>query len=306
MKRILITGAAGFIGSHVCRALIGKNEIIASISPYSDPWRLEEIENKIAIEKTDLVNVDSVRGLFIKHKPEIVVHLATHGVYSSQQNDTGRIVKDNYLMTLNLLECSKEFKVEKFINTGSVFEYGTQKKEVKEDDISLSDVINLYSAVKIATTVLVCSYSDLLEVITLRPFTAYGPKEDESRLIRASIQRALKGEPIRVVPGVVRDFIYIGDIASAYQQAIDCDTFSSGEIVNIGSGKKVSLRETAEVIRHAAKSKSEIIFDTSFRRRKESACWANILKAEKILNWQPKHTLEQGIKATLDWVASKK
>lgn len=294
-KTILVTGAGGFIGSWVVRKLYTKYKVIAVVSPFSKSKRLDGIKDKIIIVKIDLASKKAVENLLKKYRPFAVLHLATHGVYTYQQEDIDRIVIDNYLMTSNLLSSSVKYGVKKFINTGSVFEYGSQKRKVKESDVNLDDILNKYSAVKMATTALTNSYSDKLNVITLRPFTTFGPDEDPTRFVRATIDRALKNDPIRLVKNVIRDFVYVSDVADAFIKCVN-KNFVSGEIVSIASGKKSTLDIVAKLIKKITKSESKIIYDNSYIRKKESACWADITRAKKVLNWSPKHTLLQGIK----------
>lgn len=299
-RKIIITGASGFIGSHLVNKF-PEDKIIAIISPLSIKERKIANANNLTKVSVDLTNPKSVDKLFSKVKPQVVIHLATHGVYQYQQKDKERIIMGNYLMTLNLLKSSLKYRVKKFINTGSVFEYGTKKGAVRENDVDLRDIINEYSAVKMATTALVNSYTDSLKVITLRPFTTFGPDEDETRFIRSTITRALKNEPIRIVHGVVRDFVYVEDVADAYTKAVN-KTYTPGEILNVGSGKKSTLNMVALIIKKLTKSKSKIIVDQKYLRGKESRCWANIDKTAKYLSWTPKHTLYQGLRETVDWV----
>ncbi len=300
-QKILVTGASGFIGHAVCKKLVGKYNVVATVSPFSKPSRLRGLRTKLSTIKIDLSNFGGVEKLFKKYKPNIVLHLATHGVYQYQQQDEDRIVMDNYLITSNLLKASVEFGVEKFINTGSVFEYGSQSGKVKETDVDLTDILNKYSAVKMATTALANAYSEKLNVITLRPFTTYGPEEDMTRFFSATIRRALKSESIRIVKGVIRDFVFIDDVAEAYLKSIE-KSFNSGEIINIASGDKSTLEETALLIKKLTKSRSEIIFDEKYIRNKESKCWADITKAKKVLKWHPEYSLAKGVKKTIDWI----
>jgi nucleoside-diphosphate-sugar epimerase len=299
--KVLVTGAGGFIGSWVCRKICKKYSVIAAVDPFSDAWRLDDIKKDLIIEKINLNDSSEVENLIKKYKPYSVLHLATHGVYSYQQKDIYRIIVDNYLMLYNLLDSSLKHGVKKFVNTGSVFEYGGQNKKVKERDVDLKDIINSYSAVKIATTVLANSYMDRLKVITLRPFTCYGPYEDESRMIRATITRALNNESIRIVNKVVRDFVYVGDVAVAYQNALECN-FQSGEIINIGSGKKVVINDVAKLIKKLTNSNSDIAIDSTYKRNRESACWADIQRARLVLGWSPKTDIQSGLKVTIDWI----
>lgn len=297
-KTVIVTGASGFIGTAVVKKLANKYKVIAVFSPFSKASRQGVLPKNVLIQKVDLSKTSSTEKLFKKYKPFAVLHLATHGVYQYQQKDGYRIVLGNYFMSLNLLELSKIYKVKKFINTGSVFEYGSQNKKVKESDVRLNDILNQYSASKMATTALANSFTEDLEVITLRPFTTYGELEDESRFIKNAIQKALAGEEIKIVSGVIRDFVYADDVADAYLKALN-KTYTSGEIINIAGGNKINLEEAAKLIVRITKSKSKIIFDNTYKRSKDSACWADISRAKKVLGWKPKLSLLQGLRRVI-------
>lgn len=304
-KNYLVTGANGFIGSWVVRELIKKkNDTVAVISPESNARRLKQVSSKIKIARVDLRSRNKTEELIKNTRPDYVLHLATHGVYSYQQKDARKIAIGNYQIATNLLEAARKTKIKKFINTGSVFEYGTQAGKVSEKDVDISDILNKYSAVKIATTALACSYSEELQVVTLRPFTNFGPLEDEARFIHTAIKRCLNEDEIRVAPGVVRDFIYVKDVARAYIAACNTQVLS-GEIINIGSGKKHILLEVAKTIKELTDSKAKIVEDASFSRPRDSRCWADIQKAKKILSWEPKYTLKEALKETIRWYKEK-
>lgn len=295
----MVTGASGFVGAEVCRKLIEEGyDVVAVVSPFSKPTRLKSIQKKLLIINANLADEKNVHKIFEKYKPQIVLHLATHGVYRYQQDDENRIVIDNFLMMNHLLRYSVEFGIYKFINTGSVFEYGTRKGKVNGTDVDLADILDKYSAIKMATTALANSYADNLKVLTLRLFTVYGPEEDGSRFIKSTIKSAISNMSIRIAPGVVRDFVYVEDVARAYVNSVKSN-FESGEIINIGFGVKRDLYAVAKMIKKVTKSKSEIIIDSLRKKNKDSFVWADISKARKILNWSPKFSMLQGIKKIL-------
>ena len=302
MEKVLLTGAAGFIGSSVTRLLVGldRYEIIAPVISKNDVGRLSKIRNQLKLIECDLVDFKQVDGLILKYKPNFIFHLATKGVYTKEWNDRTGILMGNYAMSVNLLEAvykhnSKKKFLKHFINTGSVFEYGTKKGRVNEDDVVLDDNLNEYSASKKATTTLTLTYKDYFPVSVIRPFTAYGPYGDKGRFIEASILRALKGEEIRIVKGVVRDFVYVDDVADLFIKAMG-NKKVYGEIVNVGSGKGVTLEETASEIVKTTKSNSKIVIDDSYKRNKDSRCWAGISKANKLVGWKPKTSISNGVK----------
>jgi nucleoside-diphosphate-sugar epimerase len=307
MKKVLLTGAAGFIGSHVARKLVRKGyEVIAPVKSTSDLWRIKDIKSKLVLSRIDLTDFAQVARLLKKHKPNYIVHCATRGVYPQQWSNRKEIIDGNYLMNVNLLEaCSQmadKLKLKRFINTGSVFEYGSRPGKMKEDRVNFVDNLNLYSASKKATTILSHSppYIDQFPIVTLRPFTAYGPYGARSRFIEATILRCLNGEDVRIVPGVIRDFVYVEDVADAYVKTLTSKKCVD-EILNVGSGEAHSLEETSEMVRNLTKAKVKIVVDKSYKRSRDSRCWADLSKAKKLLNWKPQNSLRTNMLNTIDW-----
>lgn len=307
MENVLLTGAAGFIGSHVARKLVVKGyDVVAPVKSSSDLWRIKDIRSGLILPKIDMTDFTQVIRLLKKHRPSYIIHLATRGVYPQQWSDRKKIISGNYLMNVNLLEaCSQmadDLKLKRFVNTGSVFEYGSRYGKMKEDMVDLVDNLNLYSASKKATTVLSHSppYIDQFPVVTLRPFTAYGPYGARSRFIEATILRCLSGEDLRIVPGVIRDFVYVEDVADAYLKALTSKK-CVGEIINVGSGKAHSLEETSELIKKLTRAKVKIIVDKSYKRKYDSRCWADISKAKRLLSWVPKNQPNSGLEKTIRW-----
>lgn len=300
-QRYLITGASGFIGSWVARLLVKEASVFAIVRPNSNLYRLNDIKDKIKIVEADLRDKDNSKKLVKKVNPDYILHLATFGVYPYQQEDVERIMVGNWEMAVNLFEIAKSINLKRFVNFGSVFEYGSRKGKVSEQDVDISDTLNMYSATKMATTALASAYKELIPLVTLRPFTTYGPYEDASRFIAGTIIRALNNEPIRIAPGVVlRDFVYVKDVARACILACK-SKIGVGEIMNVGSGKAYKLLAVANLIKRLTSSKSKIIEDPKYIRKKESRCWADITKAKKLLRWSPNYSLKEALWGTIEW-----
>jgi nucleoside-diphosphate-sugar epimerase len=305
--KYLITGAAGFIGSHAGRKLIELgHEVVAPIKNSSDTWRIKDIKNKLTVVRTDLTNFNSVKRILLKHKPDYIIHLATRGVYPHHWKDRIGILVGNYQMTVNLLEASlnlyKVQKIKGIVDAGSVFEYGVRSGSVKEEDVDLVDNINPYAASKKATTALVHSppYNQL-PITTLRFFTAYGPYGARTRFIEGTVLRCLNNEDIEIASQkVVRDFVFADDIAESIILALN-NKESFGQIINIGSGVERTLKEVSEMIKEKTNSDVSIVGNPKYNRPNESRCWANISKAKKLLGWEPKHDLEEALDITINW-----
>lgn len=299
--KYLVTGANGFIGSSLVRNLAKQDkEVIAVVSPESTCWRIKDLE-KITIVRRDLTKKKDVNNLLKKTSPNYIAHLATYGVYTYQQGQKDKIIEANWFMAVNMLtEATRLKNLKRFINFGSVYEYGSRYGKVKEEEVNIADILNEYSATKIATTSLAAAYYDKIPIVTIRPFTAYGPFEDKARFIVTTVLRGLRGENIRIAPGVIRDFIFVDDIAEAIARTFETKKAES-HIINVGSGHKNTLNKVAEQVKDLTGNKSKIINDVSYKRKKDSRCWADISKAERLLGWKPKHSLRKGLMETIAW-----
>ncbi len=205
-------------------------------------------------------------------------------------------------LQFTLKGCTDESQYKKFLAYYYSVGWYVGKSKMRSWKAAVSGwILNKYSATKMATTALASAYVGEIPILTLRPFTNYGPMEDSSRFIFTVIKKSLQGEEIRVAPNINRDFVYVKDVARAYLLASRVG-HSDGEVINIGSGVRHTLTEVAREIVKLTKSKSEIIEDEVFLRPKDSRCWADITRANKLLRWKPKYTRINGLKETISWL----
>jgi nucleoside-diphosphate-sugar epimerase len=244
--------------------------------------------------------------LFNKIKPEYIIHLATRGIYSYQWDEPARVLINNFSMTVNLLETSKQYSrfIKGFVSVGSTFEYGTKKGEMKESEVTDINLTGLYALSKRTTSILMDSFKDFFPIIMLRIATVYGPFNDSTKFIEGSILNFFKLDSINVAKGVIKDFIYIEDVVSALLLGAESAKKLRGEVINIGSGKGYKLERVIEIVKtkmidHDMAGK--IIISSKFRRSSETMSWTDIKKAEKLLKWKPKYTLSQGLDLTIQW-----
>ncbi|MBT4552500.1 NAD(P)-dependent oxidoreductase [bacterium] len=298
-KIYLITGAAGFIGSHLARRLYQQGENISLIvRPSSNLYRIKEIPSKNVIE-CDITNLKSLTRIIKKVNPTHIIHFATHGVYRNQ-TDINKIINVNLNGSLNLFKASTTLKnLELSINTGSVYEYGSLKGEMKESIVAKAR--NIYDATKISTTALAQAFTslELLPICTIRPFTAYGPTEDKSRLTSTIISMIKKGKNPRIAPNAIRDFIYIDDLIDGYIKVLNLPNAVIGETINFGSGKPTKIKDFVSQIISSLGSKIETIDAPEYTNPNDSQCWADISKAETLLKWKPKTINKKGIEETI-------
>ena len=232
-KRVLITGAAGFVGANLARRTLARgDEVFLAIGPDTDRYRLREIEGDAELIEADLREPDSAQRLVAASRPELVLHLATHGAYS-WQTDAERIFETTVLGTVRLLRACGDAGVRRLINAGSSSEYGF--KDHPPDEAELPEPNSDYAAAKVGATAY-CGHfarSHDTDAITLRLYSVYGPWEHPDRLIPKLVGEALAGRlPPLVNPEVARDFVFIDDACSAFLAAAE----------SVGGGSRCGLQ----------------------------------------------------------------
>jgi len=304
---ILLTGAAGFIGSNLLRKLIKKKYLVhIIISKNSDLWRIKELKNKFILHHTDLENEKEIEKIIKKIKPKTIFHLAAHGAYSFQKN-IKRIKKVNFDSTINLVENCKLYGFSKFINTGSSSEYGFRNNKMSEIDLVTPN--SDYATFKSAASIY-CQYQALynkLPIVTLRPFHVYGPYEDRKRLIPTLLNYLANNlNPKLVSPKISRDLIYIDDVIDIYIMTCN-NSRANGEIINLASGKNTPLKKIFSVIKKETKSKVKPIWNSMEKRDWDQEYWvADIQKLKKIYTNKKLISFDLGIKKFYSWYKKNK
>lgn len=300
--KYLITGGAGFVGSALARQLVAKDEdVYLILRKGSDSYRIKSILDKVHIEFCDLTDEVSVKNIFDKIKPDIVYHLATHGVYPGQ-DDEKIILNNNITSTLNLLRTASSVEnLNMFVNTGSFLEYGPKDKQMKEDD--LPEPNNCYAISKVSQTLL-CQYYALknaFPIINVRLFATYGPYEGPTRLMPTLIKSCLEGkEIVLTAPEVARDFIYIDDAVDMLLRIINFKEFN-GNIFNCCSGKQSTLKEVAKLVKRLTGSDVDIKFNATVGRPWDTKISiGSPEKSKKILSWQYRNDLSEGLSKTIE------
>ena len=306
LNRVLITGAAGFIGSHLTQRLMQEGFEVGILKrENSDVWRIKDLLDNIAAYDVDLRDTQEVSKAVSHFRPDVIFHLATYYTVEHKPQEVSLMVDTNVLGTINLLEASKESMVKLFVNTSSCFVYKESKEKLRENaDLS---PLNLYALTKIQAEQACSFYAEEygLKTITFRLFPPYGPADHERRLIPYVIKSLLEGKKLKLTTGTQRwDFVYVGDIIEAYFKLLNIPNLpTKHEIFNIGTGNAVSVREVVSGIKEITDVALEPDWGAIPHRKNE--VWftcADIRKTETFLGWQPKiQMLEEGLKLTVEW-----
>ncbi len=302
-KRVfLITGGSGFIGSCLARKLVAENaEVHLFLRKTAKTWRIDDILNKVSVHSCDLSDLGELRALVEKIRPTIIYHLATYGAYSSQE-DADLCIKTNVQGTWNLLKALLDVDFELFVNTGSSSEYGFKQAPMKESD--LLEPASYYAVTKSAQTLL-CSHLAQAEkrpIVTLRPFSVYGPYEEPSRFIPTLMKALCSKEKMKLVsPETSHDHIYIDDVLRAYL-CVDRLKEFSGEVFNIGAGVQSSIKEVVETAVKVTGETTSFEWGSMPPRIWDTHHWlADISKAQRSLDWTPGTDLGKGLFQTWKW-----
>ena len=302
-KRVfLITGASGFIGSCLARKLAAENEEVhLFLRKTSKTWRIDNVLDKLKVHLCDLSDLKELRGLIKEVKPTVIYHLATYGAYSSQQ-DAEICIETNIQGTWHLLKALLDVDFELFVNTGSSSEYGFKKSSMKETD--LLEPASYYAVTKSAQTLL-CSHmarSEKRPIVTLRPFSVYGPYEEPARFIPTLMKSLYFKEKMKLVsPETSHDHVYIDDVLRVYQSVDRLKEFP-GETFNVGAGVQSSIKDVVETAVRVTGETTGFDWGSMPPRNWDAHHWlADISKAQRLLGWTPETDLENGLSRTWEW-----
>lgn len=301
---VFVTGAGGFVGANLVRALLRKNYNVHILNRSRKlSWRLKEIAELITIYKGDLTEYALLKDALLQARPDYIIHLAAYGAYH-YQDELEKIIQVNVQGTKNLLEASKEIPYRCFINTGSSSEYGFKDKPMRENDFC--DPVSYYAATKLANTTICKVFAKLNNkpVITFRLFSVYGPHEEPGRFIPTITKSLITKDAIKLTSGNQRrDFIYVDDVSNAYIKALSLGMKIQGEIFNIGTGKEYTNDEVVKQLFVSTSSKTKVEKGAYQKRIWDTAHWsADISHTKKTLKWKPINSLEEGLKKNHEWM----
>lgn len=309
--KILITGGAGFIGSHLSEQLLQAGHRIEIIDNLSDFYpreiklrNLREVSKygSVRFHELDICAEESMDAIVREFQPEVLIHLAAEAGLRRSLQQPLRYEHANVYGTLSLLESCRKFGVRRFIFASSSSVYGaTTNVPFREDDEALYP-LSPYAASKLSAEKMCYVYAHLypIQTLCLRLFTVYGPRQRPDLAIRKFIGQIDAGTPITMFGdgSSGRDYTYVGDIVDGFVKTLDYD--GRFEVINLGNSHPVSLTEMIATL-EATLGKKAIIQQKAWNASEAPITYASIAKAGRLLDYQPKMNFADGIKQTVDW-----
>lgn len=313
-RRVIVTGAGGFIGSHLVETLVAQGAIVRAFVHYNarNDWgNLEhlpaEVLGEVEVIGGDVQDPFSVARAIAG--TEIVFHLAALiGIpYSYQAPKT--YVDTNVMGTLNVLEAALKSGSDRVVHTSTSETYGTAQYTPIDERHPLQGQ-SPYSASKIGADKIAESYyrSMGLGVTTLRPFNTYGPRQSLRAVIPTIIAQALHGDTVKLGSlEPVRDFTFVTDTARAFTAVATADGVV-GQTLNAGSGQGITIGDLARLILRLTDSQAELVHDEQRVRPEDSEVFELLCdsgRLREITGWRPTVTLDAGLEATIAWMQSR-
>ena len=313
MKNLLITGAAGFIGSHLVDRLLATDvERITVVDDFNDFYnpaikrdniREHLKDSRYSIHEVDIRDRAALEQIFSSGKFDCVVHLAARAGVRPSLSEPQLYTETNINGTVNLLELARQHNIKQFVFGSSSSVYGINAKVPFSEDDPIRQPISPYAATKGAGELLCHTYSHLyaLRCVCLRFFTVYGPRQRPDLAIHKFAKLISQHKPIPVFgDGTTRrDYTYVDDIIDGVTAAINYDQ-SNYEVINLGESRTVELRELISLLEKELDTHA-IIERQPPQPGDVPQTFADVSKARALLNYQPKTQIEEGLRRFVEW-----
>ncbi|HEX3817207.1 MAG TPA: SDR family NAD(P)-dependent oxidoreductase [Chthoniobacterales bacterium] len=308
--KILVTGGAGFIGSHLVEKLVGEGHAVAVLDDFNDFYdpqikrrNLAAVAEEVVIHEVDLRDAAAVEAVVVRGKFDVIVHLAARAGVRPSIAQPQLYFDTNVDGTLHLLEAARKVGLERFIFASSSSVYGVSKTVPFSEDLHLTQTISPYAATKIAGEFLCSTYSHLykMRIVALRFFTVYGPRQRPDLAIHQFTRRIWNHEPIdQFGDGTTRrDYTYIDDIL----QGVMASLGYAGplfDIFNLGESQTIQLKELIAAIEAALGRVAKINRLPEQPGDVPLTC-ADISKAQRLLGYRPTTPLAVGLPKFVEW-----
>ncbi len=311
MNTVIVTGGAGFIGSNLVALLLEKQYKVVCIDNFDDTYdpSLKEFNIEaflknpnFVLERGDIRDLENLKKIFKNHAPKFVVHLAAKADTRDAVKTPQTYTSINIDGTLNILECSREFPLTNLVIASSSSVYGNSLKTPWKEEESADRPLSPYGATKRATELLAFTYHHNfgMNVTCLRFFNAYGENNRPNMVPYKWADALLKDKEIELSGDGTRkrDYTYVGDIVEGTFRAMEKPL--GFEVLNLGNKNPISLNELLAVFEKKIGKKAQVRTRASHSASVEIT-FADISKAKKLLDWEPKVSIDDGVSKLVDW-----
>jgi UDP-glucuronate 4-epimerase len=309
---ILVTGAAGFIGSHLCQRLLSEDHYVVGLDNF-DPYYALQIKRgnlvrlthpNFAFHQADICDRAALQDIFAAQSFDRVVHLAARAGVRPSIEEPSLYCDVNLTGTTNIFECARKSDTPVVFASSSSVYGGSTCVPYREDDPCLGP-ISPYAATKRAGELMAFTFGHLfqLPIVALRFFTVYGPRQRPDMAIALFTERVLDGKPITLFGDgtSARDYTFVRDIVSGVVSATERTPQLGGEIINLGNSQTVELRRLIEVIEDATGKTAHIEWQAD-QPGDVPLTFADISRAQKLLDYAPQTKIEDGVREVVRWM----
>jgi NAD dependent epimerase/dehydratase len=312
-KSVLVTGAGGFIGSHLTERLIRLDARVRAFVRYNsrNSWGLLDLLPKDALDEVEVISGDLRDSEAVSQAVEgvdTIFHLASLIAIPYSYVHPRETIETNVIGALNVMTAARKHGVKQVIHTSTSEVYGTAQYVPIDENHPLQPQ-SPYSASKIGADMVAESFrrSFGLPVSIIRPFNTFGPRQSARAVIPTIITQALGSDPDILLGslGPTRDYTYVDDLAEAFTRMAESE-HSVGETLNIGSNFEISIGEIAKKVLTMSGANKQVRLDASRVRPEKSEVerlWCDNTKAKRLLGWKPRMGFEEGLSRTIDWIS---
>ncbi len=310
--KILVTGGAGFIGSHCVDALLKRGDTVICVDNFNNFYNPQikkanvsahTKNKKFILIQCDIADYGEIRKVMRQHKPDKILHLAARAGVQPSLKDPIEYVRSNVVGTTNILEAARQFNIKHVVFASSSSVYGGNKKVPFSEEDRVDNPYSPYAATKKACEVIAANYHHIsgMHIAALRYFTVYGPRNRPDMAIYSFADSIVRDKEITLYSGnIKRDWTFVADIVKGTIAALDKIEDIDYEIINLGNSKPVALDYFVKLLEKTLGKKAII-------RRKPlpvgdvPITFADVRKAKKLLGWKPTTSIEKGIPQFLKW-----